>query len=152
MTMLRWSASCCALAAMMLVPVTRAGAQQDSARTTANTAVLFRPLPVLDYAGKEIPEDQIQMTMRPGRVRKWRVVTGAFLGMLGFAALTISQHDCTIYDPCTAREKYLETFGWGTGIVVGGLVGAATAPAGIDRWRAIQIIRDQRKAESETTP
>jgi len=139
------------IASMTAAASSTVEAQQDTT-ITRDSAVIWRPLPVLDDSGREIPESLIVSTMRPGTVRMRRVVTTALLGGILFAALNTSGHDCDIYDPCTQREKFRESFGWVTGLFVGGFLGVASASPGIDREQAVKLIRDQRRAEERRTP
>ena len=144
-----WSRA--ALCVVALSASATLGAQQDSS-SARDTLIAWRPLPVMDHAGNEIPDSLIVATMRPSRVRTWRVVLGAVTGMIVFAAATVNEHDCSIYDPCSQREKFLASGGWITGMIVGGLVGAATSGNGIDRDRAVEIIRAQRRAQAQEQP
>jgi hypothetical protein len=101
---------------------------------------------VLDDDGNVIPEELIRATMRPERFRILRPVVGALVGMAIFAAATMPPGDCSIYEPCSPREKYLNGFGPSVGLVVGALIGAALPVGKIDRAEAVEMIRAERRA------
>ena len=139
------------LAVLTLATLAIPSAAQDTSAIRP-TGIAWRPLPVLDHAGNVIPEALIQETMRPAKIRARRVIPGMILGAILFGAITTPGHDCSIYDPCTQREKFRQSYGWLTGLVAGGLLFAATAGEPIDRERAIQMIRDKRRADAGGTP
>jgi hypothetical protein len=54
--------------------------------------------------------------------------------------------DCSIYDPCSQREKYFNRGGPFVGLLVGGLIGAALPVGKVDRAEAVEKIRAERRA------
>jgi hypothetical protein len=101
---------------------------------------------VLDDDGNVIPEELIRATMRPERFRILRPVVGGLAGMAIFAAATMPPGDCSVYDPCSPREKYMYGVGPFVGLLVGGLVGAALPVGKVDRADAVERIRAERRA------
>jgi hypothetical protein len=101
---------------------------------------------VLDDDGNVIPEELIRATMRPERFRILRPVVGAIAGMTIFAVATMPPGDCSIYDPCSPREKYMYGAGPFVGLLVGGLIGAALPVGKVDRAEAVEKIRAERRA------
>lgn len=114
-------------------------------------------LPVLDDFGQVIPEDSIQLTMRPPQVRAFSLLAVAGLGALVFNGLRPQpprSADCSIYEPCTPREEFYKSRSALIGAVVGFMVGGAIIPdRGIDRWQAVEILRARRRfVRQSTTP
>jgi hypothetical protein len=107
------------------------------------TGVRAVPLPVLDNHGNVIPEDLIRATMQK-KQPFWRVVLGALAGGMMFTVVSRPGPDCSIYDPCTPKEKHYKAYAPTVGLFVGALVGAAYATATVDREQAVKLLRERR--------
>jgi hypothetical protein len=139
------------LAALVSLPAS-AGAQRDAAIGITATDSLA-PLSVLDDFGDMIPESLIQSHMRHGGVR-WYMQPFGFLagGVVAYAGLPHgkSSNSCSIYDPCSDREKFYRGSSFWVGGVIGALLLNAAVP-GTTRFQAIERIRQERRAiHSET--
>ena len=112
-------------------------------------AVRAERLPVLDDDGNVIPEDLIAATMRPGGHNVLRPLVGVLMGLLVFVVTSQPQNDaaCDIYEPCTPREEWRRTYAPWTGLAVGLMVGFALPNGSIDRWKAVETLRAQRRTE-----
>lgn len=133
----------CVCALTLVVPL---HAQQPTVEASA-VAMRAQPLPVLDHDGQVISEDLIRATMRDrGGRRVLYVLVSAIAGSAVFAALTRPDHDCSIYDPCTPQEKYYRDHAPLVGLFVGSLVGAMIPNYSVDRARAVEILRERRRA------
>jgi hypothetical protein len=131
----------------LLLPVLSAAAQAPTVDSTAVAARIDR-LPVLDDAGDVISEELIQFTMRPPRWVIRRPLLGALTGFVVFALASDPGRNCSPYEPCSPREKWTRDVGPLLGIFVGAVVGIALPDQSIDRWRAVEIIRAERRAAS----
>ena len=121
-------------------------AQRPSAIAVTATDSL-KPLPVLDDFGDMIPESMIQKHMRHGSIR-WYMQPFGFIagGIVAYAAFPHgkSNDNCSIYDPCSDREKFYR----GSSFWIGGIVGTLilnAAGAGTSRIQAIEQIRAERR-------
>jgi hypothetical protein len=100
------------------------------------------PLVLTDVWGRVITEQEIRQHMR---LFSWKTAaTTALLGAsLGLGAATRKDNaDCSIYEPCTEREKYLESAPF-VGAIVGFMVGTQFGRVG--RVEAIQEIMAERR-------
>jgi hypothetical protein len=132
------------LPALLFAPMV-AGAQSPERDSTAVAARIER-LAVLDDDGNPIPEELIQQKLRRPKWRTLRPVLGATVGLVLFALATSPGPVCLDFDPCSPREEFMEGTGWAVGAIVGGLVGAALPDGKVDRWRAVELIREERRA------
>jgi hypothetical protein len=134
----------------LLLPVA-AGGQQPTMDATAVGARVER-LPVYDNAGVVISEELIRQTMKPPSARRF-FLFGSLAGLIVFTVATrTGDRDCSIYEPCSPREKFKKSWGPWVGFGVGTLVGLS-APTGVDREAAIkQIRRDRLMARMESSP
>lgn len=141
---------CPTLALVFLGPTLPLAAQTPSRDSTA-VAVGIQRLPVLYDDGTVIPESLIAERMRPVGGRVWRP---AALGVLGMIVYTLASQpkgnaECDIYDPCTPREEWRAQFAPWVGLAVGIMAGVATRGNGrIDRWRAVEMLRAERRLQS----
>ena len=55
-----------------------------------------------------------------------------------------SEDNCSIYDPCSDREKFYRSSSAITGGILGVLIFNAAGP-GLTRWQAIQKVREERR-------
>ena len=119
--------------------------------TIDSTAVAARAelLSVVDNDGNVIPESEIAARIRPGRWRKTAVAVGALLGLIAFAVTNEPGPQCVGWDPCTPREEWRRDAAPFFGLLIGGLTFAAI-PKGVDRWRAIELIRAEREAAKQS--
>lgn len=136
------------LAFLVLWAAIPAGAQAPTLDSTAVAARVER-LAVYDDDGKLISEREILATMRPPRWGVWRPAVGALTGLLIFVLATNPGSDCTIYDPCTPRERFRRDLGPFIGLAVGAMLGFTIPDQSVDRWQAVEIIRAQRRAEKQ---
>ena len=136
------------LALSLTCPLATGAAQ---APTIDSTAVAMRAvrLPVVDNEGNVIPESEIDAKLRRGRWGVTKSLIGALVGTVLFALATDPSAECVSWDPCTPREEWMSDNGPLVGLVVGALVGAAIPDGGVDRWRAIEIIRAERTAVTQ---
>ena len=115
------------------------GATQDVPSTT--------PLQILDNSGQPITEAQIQRKMRPSRAR-WVAYPLGFLigGFIVYSAAPKgpSEDDCSIYEPCSKREEFYRRSSFIVGGVIGMIAGGALSANKVDRFEAIEIIRQER--------
>lgn len=121
-----------------------------------SSATAFRRLlPVFDDYGQVISEDTISATMRPARDHKW-ILAYALIGAVVFHAIRPTAPngaDCSIYEPCTAREEFYNTTAWFAGGVVGLMLGyGAISAKSIERAEAVEILRARRRAEHQAMP
>jgi len=133
------------------------GAQEPAPRAdSAAVALRADALAVRDDDGNVILEELIAARMRPPRRQILRTFLGAMAGLAVFVAATQPSNDCSIYEPCTAREKFQMNVGPFVGMFVGGVLGRAMADPGVNRWQAVEQIREERRAAktdtSRTTP
>lgn len=139
------------LAALATIPAS-AGAQRPATAGVTATDSLA-PLPVLDDFGDMIPESLIQSHIGRGRIRWYMQPFGFVAG--GFLAYAILPHgkssdNCSIYDPCSDREKFYRQSSFLVGGIISALLINAAAP-GTTRLQAIEGIRQERRAiHSET--
>ena len=129
---------------LLLLPLlpTIAAAQQPTVDAAATGARIER-LPVYDDAGTVIPEELIRQTMKPPSNRRLWLV-GSIVGLITFTMATRTDGDCSIYEPCSPREKWRKQWGPWVGFGVGTLVGLSY-PTGTDREAAITQIRRERR-------
>jgi len=105
------------------------------------------PLPVLDDFGVPITEKEIRRYQGSGGAR-WFHQPLAFI--IGAAALYAavpkgtSTENCSIYDPCSDREKFYRSTSALTGGVLGVILVNAVGP-GLNRWQAIEKVRQDRR-------
>jgi hypothetical protein len=118
-------------------------------------ALRYTPLPVYDDFGLVIPEDLIRATLRDGgRQRRINLVISTLAGAALFALLSpdpLNGADCSIYDPCTPRERYYKDHAAVWGLGVGFIVGFALPDGSVDRWEAVERLRAQRRAAQDST-
>jgi hypothetical protein len=138
-------------AALAAVPATADAQRPVTVGVTANDSLA--PLPVVDDFGDMIPEPLIQSHMRHGRVR-WYMQPVGFIagGLVAYAGLPHgkSNDNCSIYDPCSDREKFYRESSFWVGGLIGSLLLNAAGP-GTTRLQAIERIREERRAiHSET--
>ena len=128
-------------------------AGQAQVPTVESTAVAARAelLPVVDDDGNVIPESEIEARLRGPRWRIMRPLVGALAGTLLFAVFNTPEAQCVSWDPCTPREEWRIEAGPLFGLVVGAVVGAATPDGRVDRWRAVELIRAERRGAKGTT-
>lgn len=104
-------------------------------------------LQVLDDYGVPITEQDIKRYQGKGGAR-WFMQPIAFIA--GAAALYAavpkgsSEDNCSIYDPCSDREKFYRSSSAITGGILGVLIFNAAGP-GLTRWQAIQKVREERR-------
>jgi hypothetical protein len=129
------------------------------APTIAASATGFRPLlPVLDDFGQVIPEDSIRLTMRPPNSRAISILATAAAGAMMFHLIrpkAPNDADCSIHEPCTAREKFYNSRAPLAGAVVGFILGyGLIRDERVDRWQAVEILRARRRysRQSATPP
>lgn len=107
------------------------------------------PLQILDNFGLPITESQIQRKMQPARAR-WAAIPLGFLigGFLVYSAAPrgSSEDNCSIYEPCSDREKFYRSSAFFAGGVMGMLFGGAAAANKVDRFEAIDMIRQERRS------
>lgn len=127
-------------------------AQRPSAIAVTATDSL-KPLPVLDDFGDMIPESMIQKHMRHGSIR-WYMQPFGFIagGIVAYSAFPHgkSNDNCSIYDPCSDREKFYRGSSFWIGGVIGTLILNA-AGAGTSRIQAIEQIRAERRVIHSAT-
>ncbi|HJQ19659.1 MAG TPA: hypothetical protein VJ867_04860 [Gemmatimonadaceae bacterium] len=129
--------------AMALMPFSWLRGQHVAPDSTPVVALM----PVLDNQGRVIPEDLIRETMRPASTGR-RVFNVAVSTLAGLVAFTIAtsppqDDDCSIYAPCTGREKFRYTYGPITGTAVGFLIGLAMPAGKVDRAEAVRRLRQR---------
>jgi hypothetical protein len=101
-------------------------------------------LPVYDEAGALISEELIRQTMKPPSARRF-FLFGSLAGLAVFTVATrTGDRDCSIYEPCSPREKFRKSWGPWVGFGVGTLVGLSV-PTGVDREAAIKQLRRERR-------
>jgi uncharacterized membrane protein YeaQ/YmgE (transglycosylase-associated protein family) len=142
-------------AAMLLLSA--GPAQAQATQDAAVAGVRARPsadtlLPVLDDFGQVIPEDLIQSTTRPKNPRRVRI--NLVLGVVGGAIAGALVHprpkdgaDCSVYEPCTAQERFYNDTSFLVGAVVGLIAGWAFPDGSVSRWQAVELLRAKRRAE-----
>ena len=85
--------------------------------------------------------------MQPSRAR-WAYYPLGFLigGAIVYTAAPKgdSQNDCSIYEPCSEREEFYRRSSFIIGGVIGMIFGGALATNKVDRFEAIDIIRQER--------
>ena len=137
----------------LIVPLAFANAQQPTVDATA-VAVRAERLPVLDDDGNVIPEAAIQQLMRPPKWQIRRPLVGALFGMLMFtlANQPAGNADCSVYTPCTPREEWRQGSAPLVGLIVGTMLGFATPDGRVDRWRAVEMIREARRNAKAASP
>ena len=137
----------------LTVPFALANAQQPTVEATA-VAVRAERLPVLDDDGNVISEDAIQQLMRPPKWQIRRPLVGALVGLVMFtlANQPAGNADCSVYNPCTPREEWRQSGAPLIGLIVGTMLGFATPDGRIDRWRAVEMIREERRNAKAASP
>jgi hypothetical protein len=134
---------------LLLLP-TLAAAQQPTV-AAATTGVRVERLPVFDDAGEIISEELIRQTMKPPSKRRF-FLFGSLAGLAIFTVATrTGDRDCSIYEPCSPREKFRKSWGPWIGFGVGTLVGLAV-PTDVDREAAIKKIRHERRTARLGSP
>src|SRR5512146_2821688 len=97
------------LAASCLAALPAPSAAQRPSAIAVTATDSLKPLPVLDDFGDMIPESMIQKHMRHGSIR-WYMQPFGFIagGIVAYAAFPHgkSNDNCSIYDPCSDREKF----------------------------------------------
>jgi len=106
-------------------------------------------LPVLDDYGRVIPESLIQSRVKSRT--GLRIVGGLLGGIIGAtigyaASVPEGNPDCSIYEPCSDREKYYQGALPALGFLVGFLLTGVVPDYETDRFDAIEQIRRQRAA------
>ena len=105
------------------------------------------PLQILDNSGQPITESQIQRKMRPSRAR-WVAYPLGFIigGSIVYVAAPKgpSQDNCSIYEPCSKREEFYRNTSFIAGGVIGLIFGGALSANTVDRFEAIEMIRQER--------
>ena len=144
---MRWKGGRMGFLLVMLTFPLALRAQEPAIGDTARNALR---LPVYDDFGQIIPEDLIRSKMKP-RSKGW-MVTNTILVWTAFLVATRPGADCSIYDPCTPREKFRSRHGAWIGLPVGAML-ATAINAGVDRERAVSIIRqERRRARASAAP
>lgn len=136
---MRWKGGRIGFLLVMLTFPLAVRAQQPAIGDTARSAIR---LPVYDDYGQIIPEDLIQSKLKAPSKRWW--VLHTTLVWVVFVAATRPGADCTIYDPCTPREEFRAQHGLWIGLPVGAMI-ATAINVGVDRERAVWIIRSERR-------
>lgn len=120
----------------------------------ARLASLDTVLPVLDDAGVVITEEQIKAAMsHSGGKALAFTLLGAGLGALvmqGVLPQPKGGADCSIYEPCTDREKVYVNVGPWAGALLGAVLMATIPDYGRDRFEAVEHIRRQRRPPAPT--
>lgn len=126
-----------------------AGAQPTIERSA--TAMASAPLPVLDDYGEPITEEAIAAAVRPkGKTRKLLYpLLGILAGMSLMDGSPGMYRDCSIYEPCSDKDRFYQTFGFAFGAVAGGLLGYAIPAGEVTRLEAVQRIRAARRQARE---
>ena len=105
------------------------------------------PLQILDNSGLPITEAQIQRRMQPPKSR-WVAYPLGFLigGFILYAATPKgpSEDHCSIYEPCSDREEFFRSSSFIAGGMIGLIFGGALAANKVDRFEAIEMIRNER--------
>lgn len=114
----------------------------------ANNTPSAAPLQILDDFGQPITESQIRRKMKPSRAR-WAAyplgfLVGAFVVGAG-APRGPSKDNCSVYEPCSDREKFYRSSSVIAGGMIGLILGGAAAAGGTDRFEAIDKIRLERR-------
>ena len=107
------------------------------------------PLQILDDSGKPITESQIRRKMRPSRSRWVAYPMGFIIGglIVGVAAPRgPSKDNCSIYEPCSDREKFYRSTSILAGGIIGMIFGGAVVAKKVDRIEAIDMIRQERRS------
>ncbi|MGK2963593.1 MAG: hypothetical protein ACSLFK_15850 [Gemmatimonadaceae bacterium] len=104
-------------------------------------------LPVLDDAGNSISESAIKSKMRRFGAPWWLNPPAFVAGGLSLLVATYSggDNDCSVYEPCTDREKFLRRSSFSVGGVLGVVLVNAIFP-GVNRVAAVEKIRAERRA------
>jgi hypothetical protein len=108
------------------------------------------PLQILDDFGQPITESDIQRRMKHSRWRWLAQPAGFILGavLIGNAVPKGDSKDhCSIYEPCSDREKFYRSSGY----VVGGVIGllfmnVAIAGSNTTRLEAVEMVREERRS------
>jgi hypothetical protein len=112
-------------------------------------------LPVLDDFGIVIPERLIRVRVRPRKgMRVGLGLVGAVAGALIGTALSTPEGnpDCSIYEPCSDREKFYQGTLPVFGFLLGFFLTAVIPDYGTDRFEAIEKIRAERRARQGGIP
>ena len=127
--------------------------------TVSNTAVAARdePLPVLDDDGVVIPEPFIEAAMRPPLNGFMRFLARTTMGIAAATFLAsrfdTPGRDCSIYEPCSDREKMQKSASPWFGFAIGVMASYAVISTGYDRLEAVERIRaERRRAKASSTP
>ena len=134
------------VAAVLAIPLA-AHAQRPDRVAVGSTPAAQEPLPLLDDFGTPITEAEIKRYQKRNKAKWYLQPFGLIAGAaLGYGAVPKgpSEDNCSIYDPCSDREKFYRSSGALVGGVVGILLMNAAGP-GLDRYQAIQVIREERR-------